>query len=99
MDDVGLPDFKGKILILYLKNAPKSMQDGIIIEYPRFEIRLGKVFLSGRIPEMTGQGWSDNCQTAISWDSVVQYIEFKTKKEFVKRMSGVKPTLMQRLGL
>jgi len=36
MEDQNLPDFKGKIVLFYTRNAPRAMQDGIVLEYVTF---------------------------------------------------------------
>ena len=99
MDDMELPDFSGKVVIVYLRNAPRAIQDGIVLEYPTFEKRSERIFLTGRIPEAQGQEWIANCQTGVSWNDVIQYIEFRSIEEYHKKISGTKPTIMQKMGL
>jgi hypothetical protein len=43
MDDMALPDFTNKVLILYVRNAPRAIQDGIVLEYAKFEKRNGRL--------------------------------------------------------
>jgi hypothetical protein len=91
-------DFSGKVLLVYL--AGQRVQDSIAIEYAKLETRAERLFLVGRIPEMEGQEWLSNCTTAIAWDSINQYIEFKTKKDYQERIrKGVKPTIRRKLGI
>jgi hypothetical protein len=97
MEDKGLPDFNGKTVIVYLSNAPHGCEDGILMEYPCFEKRNGKIFLSGRIPEVDGQDWIACTQTAVSWDSVIHYIEFKSIEDYKKRYGTYRPTFTDKL--
>ncbi len=36
MEDKGLPDFSGKVVIFYLRDAPPICDDGILLEYLDF---------------------------------------------------------------
>ena len=98
MEQNDLPDFSGKVLIVYTANAPRPCQDGTVLEYAQLEKRGGRLFLTGRFPDIKEQEWLSNCQTAIAWDSIVQYVEYKSLKEFHEKMKQCKPTLMQKLG-
>lgn len=99
MEDRGLPDFNGKIVILYLSNAPSSCEDGVLLEYPHFVKRKGKFFLSGRIPEFEGQEWVSNAQASVAWDSVIHYLEFKSIDDYRKRLYEYSPTLLDRFKM
>jgi hypothetical protein len=98
MEEKKLPDFSGKVLIIYTANAPRACQDGTVLEYAQLEKRGGRLFLTGRFPDIKEQEWLSNCQTAIAWDSIVQYVEYKSMKDFQEHMKHSKPSLMQRLG-
>ena len=98
MEDKGLPDFNGKVVVVYLDNAPRGCEDGVVMEYPAFEKRNERIYLRGRIPELEGQEWVSQCQTAVTWDSVIHYIEFKTIEEYRKRTTQFKPSLLDRLN-
>jgi hypothetical protein len=92
-----VPDFSGKVLVIYLTG--QGVQDAVVIEYAKLETRAGKLFLVGRIPELEGQEWMSNCETACAWDSIIQYVEFKSLKDYQEHMKTLKPTVMQRLGM
>ena len=98
MEKQDYPDFTGKVLVVYSANAPRACQDGTVLEYPSLEMRGGRLFLTGRFPDIKEQEWVSNCQTAIAWDSIIQYVEYKSMSEFQEKMKHNKPTLMQRLG-
>jgi hypothetical protein len=99
MEDKGLPDFDGKIVILYLSNAPRGCEDGILMEYPHFIQRNEKLFISGRVPEVEGQEWISSTQASVAWDSVIHYIEFKSIEDYRRRLVQFKPTLLDKLKL
>lgn len=97
MEDKGLPDFSGKVVLFYLKDAPSIADNGVIMEYLTFQKRGDRTFITGRIPELQGMEWIANCQSTIAWDSVIHYIEFKNMEDYKERASTYKPTLMERL--
>jgi len=97
MEDKDLPDFTGKAVIFYIKNAPPACDDGILMEYISFEKRGGRIFLVGRVPSGFGTDWTANCKAVIEWDSVIHYLEFKNMKDYKERASHYKPSIMERL--
>ena len=99
MEDIALPDFTGKVVILYLRSAPRPIQDGVVLEFPKFEMRNGRLFLAGRIPGSKGEEWIANCLTAVSWDDVIQYVEYRSMDDFKKKMSETKSTIRQKIGM
>jgi len=56
MEEKGLPDFSGKVIIFYLKDAPSICDNGILMEYLNFEKRGDRIFVMGRIPELQRNG-------------------------------------------
>lgn len=99
MEDKGLPDFHGKVVILYLSNAPHACDDGVLLEYPHFVKRDGRMFLSGRIPEIDDQEWVSSAQASVAWDAVIHYLEFKSIDDYRERLYEYKPTLLERLKM
>ena len=99
MEDNGLPDFGGKVVILYLADAPRGCEDGILLEYPHFVKREGRLFVSGRIPHVDGESWVSNTQASVAWDAVIHYVEFKSIDEYRNRMNEFKPTFLERLKM
>ncbi|OPY92670.1 MAG: hypothetical protein A4E73_00898 [Syntrophaceae bacterium PtaU1.Bin231] len=99
MEDNGLPDFEGKVVILYMANAPRGCEDGILMEYPHFVKRHERLFVSGRIPHVDGQTWVSNTQASVAWEAVIHYVEFKSIEEYRKRFNEYKPTFLERLRL
>ena len=97
MEDKGLPDFSGKVVIFYAKNPSPVWDNGILMEYISFEKREDRIFVVGRMPEGIGENWVANCKSVIEWDSVFHYLEFKNMKDYKDRGSKYKPTLMERL--
>lgn len=97
MEDKGLPDFSGKVVVLYIYNAPRGCEDGVVLEYPSFEKREGRTFLTGRIPEVEGQEWVSNLQSAVAWESVIHYLIFNSIEDYKKRVINFKPTFFQKI--
>ncbi len=99
MEDKGLPDFNGKVVILYLANAPRACEDGVLLEYPHFIKRNDKIFLSGRIPEIEEQEWVSSAQASVAWDSVIHYLEFKSIDDYRDRLGEFKLTFLDKLKM
>lgn len=97
MENKELPDFKGKVVLFYVKNAPPSCENGIMLEYINFDKRDGRIFLNGRVPKVYEEDWLANCKTVLEWDSVFHYIEFKNLQDYLNRASQYKPTLFERI--
>lgn len=83
-----LPDFKGKIVFLYISNAPRAIQDGVILEYAKFEMQGDRLFLVGRVPELDYEGvnWVSNLEAAVAWDKVIHYMVFKSREDYINRV-------------
>jgi hypothetical protein len=88
-----LPDFKGKIVVLYLSNPSRPIQDGIVLEFPEFSQVDNRLFITGRIPEFGGDDWISRLQTGIAWDMVQSYLIFDSREDYLQRFSKGKSTI------
>lgn len=97
--DHSLPDFSGKLVLFYTSHAPRGIQDGILMEYVSFTRYGDRLFLTGRIPSMDENGidWVSNLQSGIAWDSVIHYVIFQSREEYLSRTETTKIPLLQRL--
>ena len=86
--------FKGKIVILYIVNAPEAFSSGVAIYKPKIEEWHGRNFLTGEVPSNPSD-WSSGLRIGVALDQVGHFLEFADEKEFVQRMSlgGKDPTL------
>lgn len=91
MSTESVPDFSGKVVLLYVADAPHGIADGVVFEYPEFRTMGGRLFLLGRIPEVLGQEWVAKLQTGVAWDSVTSYVLFDSREDYQKRMAAAKP--------
>ena len=96
-DTASLPDWSGKLVLLYLSGAPHGVEAGVVFEYPEFRLLGSRLFLLGRIPEVHGQQWVAKLQLGVAWDSVVSYLVFDSRDDYQQRMSSAKPTGFRRL--
>ncbi|MBW1721321.1 MAG: hypothetical protein JRH13_08185 [Deltaproteobacteria bacterium] len=98
MQEDNLPDFQGKLVVLYLSDAPKSIQDGVLLEYASFQRYGGRLFVVGRVPEIEGESmdWIANLQGGAAWDSVTFYLLFNSREEYLNRVSTVRPPFWRR---
>ena len=81
-----LPEFSGKLLVLYVSNPSRPIQDGIILEFPIFKKIDNRLFITGRIPEFGGDEWTSKLQTGIAWDMVQSYLVFDSRDDYILRL-------------
>jgi len=99
METENFPDFQGKVVVLYVSNPPRPIQDGIILEYASFQRQGERIYVVGRVPELYGRDeeWASSLQAGIAWDSVCHYVIFKSREEYMERIHSGRPTLLQRI--
>ena len=93
-----LPDFSGgRIVVLYVRNAPASLQNGVILEYVSVKNYGGRIFLEGRVPNITGIEWSENLPGGVAWDQVSHYLVFASREDYSSRQAVSAPGWSERL--
>ncbi len=99
MEETKLPDFKGKIVLLYTRNAPRAIQDGIVLEYASFEKYDSRLFLNGRVPSVDDKGtyWVSNLKAGLAWEDVSHFIVFDSRDEYISRVANVKESFLQKI--
>ncbi len=100
MEEEKLPDFKGKLVLLYTTNAPHAIKDGILIEYASFTKYGGKLFLTGRTPEIEDKSleWISNLQGGVVWDDVTHYLIFDSPDDYLNRIGkAIVPSFWSRI--
>lgn len=86
INDAAFPDFSGKVILLYLIN--RSPDDAVVLHSTRFEVQGTRVFLVGEYAEgTTASDWAAGVSTAVSWDSVEQYLIFDSIEDYFSRAS------------
>ena len=84
MSDKGestFPDFSGKCVSFALQDED-SCND---LSNPRFEYQGNRLFVVGTIPKgATTSNWAVNCQAAIAWERVTDYIVFDNEQAFIE---------------
>jgi hypothetical protein len=83
-----LPDFTGKILLVYLDGAnatPNAVSH--LISNPTFKMQGDRLFLVGTIATADKQGW-EGVKTGIAWDSIEKYVVLESLEDFQRR-SGI----------
>lgn len=98
MQDENLPDFRGKLVVLYLSDAPRSIQDGVVLEFATFQRYGERLFVVGRVPEIEDESldWIANLQGGAAWDSVSFYLLFNSREEYLNRFSKTRPPFWRR---
>ena len=99
MQKDNLPDFTGKMVIFYTRNAPRGIQDGILLEFVTFMDYGGRLFLKGRIPSTDDKGidWVSNLQAGIAWEDVTHFMIFNSREDYVNRMVSTKVPFFRKL--
>ena len=86
LKELFFPDFSGKIVLLYLEN--RASEDSVVLENAAFQIQGDKIFLVGRIAEgTTPNDWASGVDTAVSCDSIEQYLVFDSLQEYMDRVA------------
>jgi hypothetical protein len=98
MEEDNLPDVKGRIIVLYLSDAGASLQHGVLFEYASFVRQGGRLFVVGRVPELEAEDWSAKLQGGVPWDSVVHYLLFESREDYLQRRQAYKPPWWKRLS-
>lgn len=98
MANDNLPDFSGKLVILYLANAAPSIQEGTLLEYASFKEFGERLFIVGRVPSVDEDGqWVANLKSGVAWDSVNHYLIFDSREDYINRVSKAKIPFFQRI--
>ncbi len=99
MQTDNLPDFTGKLVVLFLSDAPQAIQEGVVLEYASFKQYGSKLFVVGRVPEIEGDSldWIANLQGGAAWDSVAFYIVFNSREDYLNRVPKVKAPFWQKI--
>jgi hypothetical protein len=84
MELISFPDLRDKVVLVYIRNRP--LDDYVVLERAHFEIQGGRGFVVGRIAEgTTTNDWAAGVPTALSWESVEQYLIFDTLEDYFAR--------------
>ena len=99
MQSENLPDFRGKLVVFYTRNAPRGIQDGILLEFISFSTYGDKLFLRGRVPstDSRGQDWVSNLQAGICWEDVTHFIVFDSREDYLERTQMPKTPFFRKL--
>ena len=85
-ENMQLPDFSGKVVILYLSNS--TDERGIVLQDPVFQIQGDRLFLLGRIAEGTSPNdWVAGVYSGVAWECVDQYLVFDSLEDYLARAS------------
>jgi hypothetical protein len=98
MNDEGLPDFDGKVVLLDM-NAPDAIGGGVVMTYASFKTYGGRLFIEGRIPQVdyVNHKWVSKLQTAVAWEDVTSYIVFESVGDYIDRLRQIKIPFIDRI--
>jgi hypothetical protein len=86
IDEQHLPDFSGKVIVLYIRAAPAAIQISVVLEYAEFRRYGGRLVVVGRQPSVPGGEWTSNVESGVAWDEVVHWVVFPTREAFLARV-------------
>ena len=89
MELESLPDFSGKVVVLYLSGEVSST--GVILEYATFKCLGGRLFVEGRHPEIRFQEWTSHLESGVAWDDVTNYLVFDSREDCESRLTSQLP--------
>ncbi|OGP91356.1 MAG: hypothetical protein A2157_18280 [Deltaproteobacteria bacterium RBG_16_47_11] len=78
--------FKGRVLLVYLMNAPNAFLGGVVISNPKTEELFGRTFLIGDVPS-TSNDWAAGSRIGIAFDQVSHFLEFSDENEYLEKSS------------
>lgn len=74
--------FKGKVVSF------SSADETLAIKNIAIENLEGRLFIVGQIPNgATKNDWAANCECAIAWDVITDYILFESEEQYVELMA------------
>ena len=79
--------FRGKVVLIYLLNAPEDFRAGLAISDPRIEEVNGRLFVIGTVPELLND-WSSGQRVGVAFDQIAHFLEFSSEQEFIDRSSS-----------
>ena len=78
--------FRGRVLLVYLMNAPDVFSGGVAISNPRTEELFGRTFIVGDVPS-TLSDWAAGSRIGIAFDQVIHFLEFSDENEYLTKLS------------
>ena len=92
MIDDGLPDFTGKLVLIYVADAPRAIDTGLLLEYASFKRMDSRLFVVGRASAVAGTEWVSQLPAVVAWDAVVHYLIFDSPEDYLARMKKSEPS-------
>lgn len=98
MDELNLPDFGGKVIVLYVRDSDTSY-GSVVMNYAAFKKYGNRLFVEGRVPQIDDDSyrWVSKLQTAAAWDDVTSYLVFDSIEEYMHRLKQYKTPFMERI--
>ncbi|MDJ0782061.1 MAG: hypothetical protein QNJ22_08810 [Desulfosarcinaceae bacterium] len=76
--------FGGKVVLIYLVNAPESFSGGIPVVNPTIEEKEGRKFVIGHLPNNTND-WSSGLPIGVAMDQIAHYLTFASEEDFANK--------------
>jgi hypothetical protein len=76
--------FEGKVILIYLVNAPEAFAGGIPILNPTIEEKAGRKFIVGSLPN-TPNDWSSGLPIGVALDQMAHYLAFSSEEDYLNK--------------
>jgi len=98
MDANDRPDFSGCLLYcaIGVAGASEYAVSTALIEYPEWREIGGRLFLFGRVPEVSPDQWLVGRETALAWDAVSSFVVFRSRELYLESAARYKPSLKEK---
>ena len=78
-----LPNFSGKVLSIGIAGS----DDAASMAKAQFKVLGDRLFLVGVVPKKgSGSDWVEGIECAIAWDTVTEYLVFKSQEQYEERL-------------
>jgi hypothetical protein len=94
----GLPDFNGKVVAFYVADPTQALTGGVLLEYASFKRQGERLFVVGRVPAVSESAWVSNLPGGVAWDSVIHYLVFESREDYLTRGKHERGVLRRVLG-
>lgn len=68
----------------------------VLIGYPEWREIAGRLFLIGRVPEISRNDWITGRDMAVAWDAISTFVVFRSGEEYRDSYGRYKPSLKER---
>lgn len=84
--------FEGKVVLVYLIDAPDAFAAGIAILNPQVQDHFDRKFITGTVPE-DPDDWTSGLRISVASDQIAHFLDFSDEKEFSEISASASPRI------